>query len=717
MGDTVNLVDLDGVSRAVPADEAQYRLDRGWKPETAEDVAARTTESAKEDLYGGAVGAVRAGAGGVLRGATLGLSDVALRAAGGEDATRAARELQERHRAASIGGEILGAVATAGTSLPGGLAQRAGAGIAKSAEGASTLAQIGRSAAGSAVEGAIFGAGQGVSDLALSEDPVTVERTLSGIGSSALFGGITGGLIGGAGRAVERGLVRAKSALDDVASRTFGNADEAADLAKLDPKGLRAAQKAEVEAIEAARVPQRAEVAKELQAFRAELKQSKLWLATKGADDAELRAIGKRTLKADRSLDNILDDPKALAENPKAALSQLRKQEAALDELVTKHSDNLRTKFASDTTGERLKALDDIPAALERNRTLQARIGELSGKASSPRLDAIAERLAGPAQTAGAGLMGAAGDAAMGYGLGAVAGVPILGGLVAATRVAAPLLKKLGASQAELAARGSKAIGAFLDVSRKVAPAAPVLATKVLSGVTYAAPKQKKDVQPSKATLASSFTERAEEIRSQVQPMPDGSLQMRPSARAQMSERLAGVRAVQPVLADRMETIAARRLEYLASKLPRRPEVAGMQIGPDKWQPSDMAMRSFARTVAAVEDPHGVVERLASGAVTPEDAEAMKEVYPELYADVQRQIVEALPTLQKTLPYSRRIAMSIFSGVPVDPSMDPRILGVLQGSFSTEDVSEGGPPGPVATPQFGSVQSIDKPTKAQERAG
>jgi hypothetical protein len=85
-----------------------------------------------------------------------------------------------------------------------------------------------------------------------------------------------------------------------------------------------------------------------------------------------------------------------------------------------------------------------------------------------------------------------------------------------------------------------------------------------------------------------------------------------------------------------------------------------------------------------------------------------------MYADIQRQIIEKLPALRAQLPYSRRLALSIFSGVPVDPAMDPQVLAILQGSFSAEQGTEGGTQAPRAQPAFGSVTKPE-PTPAQQR--
>jgi hypothetical protein len=717
MGKTVNLVDIDGVSRAVPEEEVQYRLDRGWRAETAQDVAARTTEDAKENMYGGIGGTASAVAGGVLRGATLGLSDAAIAATGGEDDRRRLAELRERHQVASIGGEAIGSLA--GGRLPAGLATRAGARVARTAEGAGAATKIGRAAAGGATEGAIAGAGQGVSEFALSDDH-SIENLAAALKSNVLFGAGAGGALGGATKGVEVGLRRAKTALDKVGKRSLeAGADTGDDLTKLDRKGLQAAERVELDAIEAARVPRRAELADEIKAFRREVKEQKVWLATKGAEEAEIRSIGKRAFKADKALDNLLDDPKALAESPKAALRQLRIQEAALDDLVTKHGDNLRAKFAGDASGDRLKALEGATGALERNRALQAKISEVTGAPTSPRLDAIqdaAHGLSAATKREGATIGDSLMQAGMGHMLGAATGVPFLGEAVLAAKAVGGVWKKLGGDTAAAADRTSKAIGTFLDVTSKVPPAARLAASRTLANVSYGALADEKPTKKRKESLPDLYKARSREIRELTAPGPDGKPMMRLEARQKIAERLAPLRAANPIAYDRIETNKARAIEFLAEKLPRKPDLPGMGLGADTWQPSDMEMRGWARYVAAVEDPHGVVERLASGEVTPEDAEAMKAVYPEMYQQIQMEIMSKLGELRAKLPYQRRLALSIFSGVPVDPSLDPRVLAALQRTFASEPGTEGGSQAPTASPQFGSVTK-PSPTAAQERGG
>lgn len=716
MGDAIRMVPPEGGAAVeVPAEHVQVFTDRGYTQQDNTARAAAVVGEAREDYYNRPDQIAKATLAAGARGITGGLSDAVIRTVGGDDARRELEALREYNPTLSTVTEIAGSLTPIGA---GGLAGRLGARIAGSGGGA--LAQVARAGVRGAVEGGIMGAGQGVTELALSDDPLTAERIASVIGSNAVLGGVTGGAIGATGKGIGLGLRRAKAKLDDIAARPRPGADPATDdLAQLDPKGLRAARKAEVDRLEAARVPERAQVADEIRSFRAELKQSKLWLATKGADDAEVRAIGRRTLKADRALDNLLDDPKALAENPKGALRQLRVQEAALDDLVNKHSEKLRAKFGTDTSGDRVKALDFASTALEKNRALQARIDGLASP--SARLTAIDDALAGrlAPQAAAGGIGDVVGDAALGYAVGAAAGIPGLGAIVGAARVAMPVLKKIGANSTAVATRASKAIGLFLNAGAKVGPRAPIIASRTLASVRFSdSPEEKRAKRKGQKSpaLAESYRARSRELRELTAPGPDGAPIMRMDARQKIADRIAPIRAASPLLADRIETTKARAIEFLASKLPRKPALPGMSLAADTWQPSDMEMRGWARLVAAVEDPTGVVERLASGEVTPEDAEAMREVYPEIYADIQAQIMMQIGELRARLPYRRRLALSIFSGVPVDPVLDPRVLAAVQASYAIEEGSEGGSVAPRPQPQFGSV-SKEKPTPAQERAG
>lgn len=717
----VTVIDDWGQPHTLEGDALAAALDRGWIPESAEAAASRVGSKAVADSYSGVGDTIDAYGAGVARGFTGGLSDAGLAAVGGAGTKRHLRALQQHQGIASGAGEIVGGVTGAVTGVgPMGDAAKLGARVAKAGEGAGALARIGRAGAGSAIEGAAQGIGSGISELALSDDPLTVERVTSVLSSKALYGGAIGGAAGSLAKSAEIGLLKGKAALDDYAAKQATALSVGDDLARMDAKGLQAAERAEREAIEAARVPKRAELAEEIRAFRQDLKQQKQSILTKDVDlptageKLSSGELGKLALKSNRQLDNILDNPTGIAKNPAKALDALQRQEHALSKLLER-SDDLRAAYATDTTGARMAALETVAPALERNRALQAKIAELSADAASPRLTQIADAKAALQSGGGKSLaeqMG--GGAAFGLVTGAVAALPIPGssfvapfiGAKAANLVGEKVFGRLGAAMSERSARTAKALSAVFEKGARAMPHVAPLATRTLSAVAFAPEREER---PKGQNLRQLYKARSQELREQVTTGPDGKPMTKPHVRARIADTLKSVGAVSPLLADKVETLAARKLEFLASKLPRRPEIGGLPVGPDTWEPSDMQMRTWARYVAAAEDPAGILERVAAGQVSPEDGEVMRELYPEQLDQFTMQVLAKLPELRQTLRYDRRIALSMLTGVPVDPSMDPRILSALQAQYTAE------PEPPTAKPQFGSVKNQEVGTPSQRR--
>lgn len=141
-----------------------------------------------------------AGLAGAARGATFGLSDVALTQTGLVKPQTLER-LKEQNPGSSIAGEVAGVgaslfvpgsavarLAQLGTKVAGKTAQKIGANVAES-----TAAKIAKKAtavaAGSAVEGAFYGTGQIISDSAIGRPPKNAEDIVATVGLSSLLGG------------------------------------------------------------------------------------------------------------------------------------------------------------------------------------------------------------------------------------------------------------------------------------------------------------------------------------------------------------------------------------------------------------------------------------------------------------------------------------------------------------------------------------------------
>jgi len=241
----------DGSIGTVPKSQLAQAIDAG-----AQVVDGETLRQAELQVKHGGVGGVAlAGAAGAARGLTLGLSDAAAVAIGGDETRQTLSELKEANPYASIGGEVVGALAPAffsggatagasaaaeglsvgrairglgalprGVSALGGLAER---GVARMA-GESLAGRVVSRAAAGAVEGGIYGAGSAVSEAALGDHELTAE----GLVGSMEHGVIAGGLLGGAGGLLSRRAAQATERdLELVAGRQFG--ESAPGLAKM----------------------------------------------------------------------------------------------------------------------------------------------------------------------------------------------------------------------------------------------------------------------------------------------------------------------------------------------------------------------------------------------------------------------------------------------------------------------------------------------------
>lgn len=153
----------------------------------------------ESDKYGGLSGMAQAASLGAVRGASVGLSDPALVAAGAP--REAIKGLQEQNPITSTVSEIAGTVLPALVgdesslaNLPG-LVSRLGA----KAEGAALAKGAGRIAAkgvGFGTEGAVYGLGQSISESALGDHDLLSEKTLANIGLSAALSGGLGAVVG-----------------------------------------------------------------------------------------------------------------------------------------------------------------------------------------------------------------------------------------------------------------------------------------------------------------------------------------------------------------------------------------------------------------------------------------------------------------------------------------------------------------------------------------
>lgn len=154
-----------------------------------------------------------------------------------------------------------------------------------------------------------------------------------------------------------------------------------------------------------------------------------------------------------------------------------------------------------------------------------------------------------------------------------------------------------------------------------------------------------------------------------------------------------GLREVAPRVADAASSVATRAAVHLQQTAPKPlPPVNRLQPQREKavYSPTDVAR--YAKRIEAIQDPTILARGVATGQVSREHVEAVKAVYPRLFAVMQGRLLEEVAKLPKELPYQTRVALSTLFEVPLDASMSPQMVTGLQAQYRAAPSKGGTPP-------------------------
>jgi len=693
-----------------------------------------------------------------------------------------------------------GAAAAAGGAVGRGVAGRT-AGLASGGLLARAVARTAPVVAQTATEGAFFGAGMGLSQLVLEDEPLTAESVVAALGHGALHGAALGGVLGAGG-------VAAGAALRG-AGRLAGRGAELLKKAEAVKAGkaTAAAQKKAGQDMLTEQLDVLNTVARETRAQAEVLLQS-----GQVADDAAaaIRQALERTTKAEAAVDALAGGQvarKTWTEFQKERMGPLMKKHAgaghkgahtaAVREMAaewkvykatagTKAVDSVFGRQPADLKGA-LGAIDEFEAA---TADLQARMPV--GQAALPEAGQYLQDVAHAGERAVK--VKAAGEAALGMDPGQAAPPPtatekvkdllfrVAGGksdqvakirgmdiLAAAElagigpdlkalpggQVAQTLLRVYAASRGlQLASRGSasdvisglmgkgrgipglpgglvsgfaaraakatggvlakteKGLEAFVSgVGRPATRFAGPAAAQVLERVRFAPVPEDSTEKPARARgedkTGALYRARSAEVLRAAQQLPD--------FHAGLAAHFEGVGA-SPEMAGQIADATSRGVQFLASKVPPQLQLGQIGAAGRPYRPADSEISRWARYVRAVDDPHALVEDLQRGTLTLETVEAVKTVYPEYFARVQRSLVERVSETRKELPYGKRLQLSILFGAPFDGSMRPEFIAAMQATFESEAAQQpqqqpgpGGGAGPAAPvqPSAAALNRID----------
>lgn len=128
----------------------------------------------------------------------------------------------------------------------------------------------------------------------------------------------------------------------------------------------------------------------------------------------------------------------------------------------------------------------------------------------------------------------------------------------------------------------------------------------------------------------------------------------------------------------------ARAVAFLGAKVPPavRPSIETAQPQFERPRLSDAELAKWRTYVATVRDPLSVVDDLAAGSVTPEQAETLRVVYPAIYQQIQMKVFEALRTSRRPLAFPQRVRLFTLFGVAADPTISPAVTRAVQTSYA-----------------------------------
>lgn len=168
------------------------------------------------------------------------------------------------------------------------------------------------------------------------------------------------------------------------------------------------------------------------------------------------------------------------------------------------------------------------------------------------------------------------------------------------------------------------------------------------------------------------------------------------------------VRAVAPGVSSAIENATVRGTQFLMAKLPP------VYKPPMSTQPpmvDHVSLSKFLRYTEVVEDPVVALERLADRSLTVEHAEALRVVYPAIFADVQSKIVDELSEKEargERVPFRDRVQLGILFDVPADQSLTPESQALIQSAhIPGQDVHAQ----PMPKARAGAGPQITKPSR------
>jgi hypothetical protein len=163
--------------------------------------------------------------------------------------------------------------------------------------------------------------------------------------------------------------------------------------------------------------------------------------------------------------------------------------------------------------------------------------------------------------------------------------------------------------------------------------------------------------------------------------------------RVSQSTKNAG--ALDPRLQDSVVQKTIKAAQFLYAKAPKTPATLPLD-SQKKWRPTASEVAKWNRYARAVQNPTGIIRDMASGTLTKEGVEAVKTVYPEIYAKISQTALSMAAEKIDKLSYRDKLMLSLLLGQPLTHSLSPQSIQMLQSTAPAEAQSSPGQGTPKA---------------------
>lgn len=162
--------------------------------------------------------------------------------------------------------------------------------------------------------------------------------------------------------------------------------------------------------------------------------------------------------------------------------------------------------------------------------------------------------------------------------------------------------------------------------------------------------------------------------------------------------RLALVDVSDPDMIAAAEKQQRASMQYLLDKAPKGPPQD--PLAPRAWRPSGSQSMELGRRIEVINDPTAAFDAARRGDLTIEGSETLRANFPRLFELAQLRVMERSGELKAPLSYRQRAMATLLFDHPLDASLDPRNIRIVQEAYKP---SAGGSPamtapGPAATP-------------------